>query len=564
MTNAAPATISVGDGCFVTVGQVLVGKYRVERLLGEGGMGVVLAVHHLALSQTFALKVLSPGKAITEEHRVRFAREARAAARLAGPHVVRVVDSGELSDAPFDKTPFLVMEFAAGKDLAEVLDEAMTLPVETAVRYTLQACEALAEAHARGLVHRDLKPSNLLLGEASDGTPLVKLLDFGISKLAEEFEPALTTSQAVMGTPRYMAPEQMRSAKDVDPRSDLWALGVILYEMLAGVTPFDGSTLVELVLAVQQQAPMPLSEVAIGVPDGLVMVVHRLLNKDPDGRFPNVGALAAALAPFSPEDELPRIPRIQRMLARAAAPSERQIPASPSSGTLPVDDPPSGPRGSGSAVSRAAASSNFAGGRERTGPSTDPHAISFPDRPRGATAVGIPPLVRDSDHDRTGDAQTANVIHEEVRKAIRPLPAPDGAPDEEVTLPVSSSRIPILAVAAVFFGALGYGAYRIQNTEVTASPLPSATSAGQASGTPANSLLPLPPTLGSAPGPLVSAAPSASTSARPLAVSSPPTAVPRGRASAIPGPVGGPKPVKSATPPETGDPNDPNGLLGQH
>jgi len=537
VTNAAPATISVGDGSFVTVGQVLVGKYRVERLLGEGGMGVVLAVHHLALGQTFALKVLAPGKAITEEHRVRFAREARAAARLAGPHVVRVVDSGELSEAPFEKTPFLVMEFAAGKDLAEVLDEAMTLPVETAVRYTLQACEALAEAHARGLVHRDLKPSNLLLCEASDGTPLVKLLDFGISKLAEEFEPALTTSQAVMGTPRYMAPEQMRSAKDVDPRSDLWALGVILYEMLAGVTPFDGSTLVELVLAVQQQAPMPLSEVAVGVPDGLVMVVHRLLNKDPEGRFPNVGALAAALAPYAPDDELPRIPRIQRMLARAAAPSERQIPASPSSGTLPTDDVPS------------------------SGPSTDPHAISFPDRPRGATAVGIPSLARGSQDDRTGDARTANVIHEEVRKARPHAAGPpavgnDGL-DEDVTLPVSSSRVPFVIGAALFLGALGYGATRIQNTEVIAPPAPSSIPAPSApsasnSGKNLNSLPLLPPTLGSAPGPV---APSASASA---------SARPPGKGPVVPGPIGGPKPAKSAAPPETGDPNDPNGLLGQH
>jgi serine/threonine-protein kinase len=219
-------------------GEVIATKYRVERVLGAGGMGVVVAAHHLQLETRVAIKFLLPGTLKDADAVARFAREARAAAKITNEHVARVFDVGALETG----APYIVMEFLDGVDLATRLRSQGPLDIEEAVEFLLQICEALAEAHALGIVHRDLKPANLFCFRRPDGLPWIKILDFGISKTlhTEGFsaQAAFTQSAAIMGSPRYMSPEQMQSARNVDARSDIWALGIVLYELLAGRPPF--------------------------------------------------------------------------------------------------------------------------------------------------------------------------------------------------------------------------------------------------------------------------------------------------------------------------------------
>lgn len=212
-------------------GELLAGKYRVERLIGEGGMGVVLAARHEGLNTNVAIKLLREQALGHSDIVGRFMREARAAVSLRSEHVARVFDVGTLEDG----RPYIVMERLEGKDLGDVIEQDPPLAVSVAVDYVMQACEAIAEAHAAGIIHRDLKPKNLFLTHAVHGRPLVKVLDFGISKVDPSKSPnemALTRTTEVIGSPSYMSPEQLRSARNVDARTDIWALGVILYELL--------------------------------------------------------------------------------------------------------------------------------------------------------------------------------------------------------------------------------------------------------------------------------------------------------------------------------------------
>ncbi|RYE81850.1 MAG: serine/threonine protein kinase, partial [Myxococcales bacterium] len=281
----------------------------IERVLGQGGMGLVLQARHAQLGQPVAIKVIRPGAGVDAESNARFLREAWAAATLNSEHIVRVSDVGVLPSG----APFMVMEYIEGQDLARLAAARGPLPWGEAIGYVLEACVGLAEAHARGIVHRDLKPSNLFLAQQS-GTVRLKVLDFGIAKApvarsavtAGHDVPsssggalALTGAVGLLGTPYYMAPEQFRSARDVDGRADVWALGVILHELLAGALPFPGRTLDEVLAAMAAGAP----DVRRGRPDvpaGVAQVIQACLQPDLSRRVPTVGRLAAALAPFVP------------------------------------------------------------------------------------------------------------------------------------------------------------------------------------------------------------------------------------------------------------------------
>ena len=282
----------------VQPGDVVAGKYRVERVLGSGGMGVVVAATHLELDQLVALKFILPQALSGKGNVERFMREARAAVRLKSEHVARVYDVGR--DA--EDRPFMVLELLEGMDLAKLNKQKGPLPVADAVEYMLQACEALVEAHAAGIVHRDLKPQNLFVTRRLNGTPLVKVLDFGIAKAigpGAAGQLSLTDSAAIIGSPLYMAPEQMRSARTAEIRSDIWALGVILFELLGGQLPFDGETVTEVCIRVVNEQPAALVSLRPALDPALIAIVMRCLEKEPEARWHNVSGLAAALEPFS-------------------------------------------------------------------------------------------------------------------------------------------------------------------------------------------------------------------------------------------------------------------------
>jgi serine/threonine-protein kinase len=256
-------------------------------------MGLVFEAEHLRLRQSVAIKFLRPEVLAMPDAMERFEREARASCRIRGPHVVHVLDV----DTDECGRPFMVMELLRGRDLEAELRARGALPVCEAADWILQACAAVTEAHQAGIVHRDLKPSNLFLAEEFGGR-VVKVLDFGISKIQVDSEPAVTGVAVTMGTPLYMSPEQVRSSRDVDGRTDVWSLGVILYELIAGAPPFSGTTTAAIAAIVADATP-GLRESFPHVPPELEKVVMTALAKSADHRFPTAEALAAALMPFA-------------------------------------------------------------------------------------------------------------------------------------------------------------------------------------------------------------------------------------------------------------------------
>jgi eukaryotic-like serine/threonine-protein kinase len=288
-------------------------------------MGVILLAHHEALDQRVAIKVILED--LTEEKQVvvRFTREARAAAKLQSEHVVRVTDVGEFEGVG----PYMVMEYLSGTDFGSLLADRGAFPVSEAVDYLLEAIDAIAEAHSVGIVHRDLKPANLFLARRKDGTKVVKVLDFGISKMDPlpgnvADEHALTSAKAILGTPSYMSPEQLRSAKGVDARADIWSLGVVLYELLTKVRPFDGDTFGELFTSVVSRDPKPLRAHRANIPAGLEAIVLRCLRRDPGERYADVAELAQALLPFGSGRTSKEVARATALLCN----SERDAPSS--------------------------------------------------------------------------------------------------------------------------------------------------------------------------------------------------------------------------------------------
>jgi serine/threonine-protein kinase len=269
----------------VEPGSVLAGRYRVDRVIGSGGMGIVLKAVHIHLKQPVAIKLLLPRMVHHEKVVHRFVREARLACRLKNEHVARVTDVGTLEGG----VPFMVLEYLEGMDLWHLSRSPLT--IGEIIDLVLQACEALAEAHSLGIVHRDIKPANLFVTERADRTRLLKVLDFGTSKSA--LGVPLTGARTSLGTPAYMSPEQIRSSRGVDHRSDLWSLGVVLYQLLQGALPFTGDTLRAMALSILND---PLPELTVPLPGALDEIIRRCLEKDPARRYRNVADLAHAIA----------------------------------------------------------------------------------------------------------------------------------------------------------------------------------------------------------------------------------------------------------------------------
>jgi serine/threonine-protein kinase len=300
-------------------GDVIARKYRITSVIGEGGMGTVFAAHHELLDVPVAVKVLSSSLVRTPGVVDRFSREARAVARLKSEHVARVMDVGTLDGGQ----PYIVMELLEGEDLRERLTRVGPLPVQQAVDTIMQVLEAMAHAHGAGIVHRDLKPENLFVTTASDGTEVVKVLDFGVAKLSQAAHSpdssqlrALTVEYTTLGSPHYMAPEQVRDSSQIDHRADLWALGAILYELITGREAFPGESVGEIFGSVMRETPTPIEVLRPDAPWELDAAVACCLTRDPNGRFANVAEMAYALAPLASDAWCGYPERIQQTLTR--------------------------------------------------------------------------------------------------------------------------------------------------------------------------------------------------------------------------------------------------------
>jgi eukaryotic-like serine/threonine-protein kinase len=307
--SSTPRSIDAG----VSLGEIFIGKYRIDSILGHGGMGVVALCTHLELNERVAIKMLRRDVLDDPDAVARFMREAQAAVKLKSEFVARVTDVGR-SDTD---VPYMVMEYLEGHDLGELLDERGSIGQPWAVELTLQACEALAEAHSIGIVHRDVKPTNLFVTWRPDGSSLIKVLDFGISKSPIVNAMQLTQTQSLLGTPAYMSPEQMRSARMVDSRTDIWSLGTVLYELLEGRRPFEAESFSEMCVKVAVDPPGTMTN----TPTDLQEVVLRCLAKAPEHRYASMAELARDLVPFShdPHQAQVLVERMSRMLRRSQA-----------------------------------------------------------------------------------------------------------------------------------------------------------------------------------------------------------------------------------------------------
>ncbi|HYQ03185.1 MAG TPA: serine/threonine-protein kinase [Polyangiaceae bacterium] len=305
----------------VREGEVLAGKYRVERIPGRNGLGVLVQVRHMELGQEVTLKFLVPDACVYPEFVQRFIREARSAVKIQGEHVARVTDVGRLESG----APYMVREFLRGPDLSEVLKVRGALPIAEAVDYVIQAAEAVAEAHALGIAHRNLRPTTLVVTRRSDGAPLVKVFDFAAAEAlhVESFTKrsvSLVGSSALLASLPYLSPEQVRDPHNVDFRADVYGLGAVLYELLSGVPPFEAESAPALLAMVAADMPVRLRTLRFGLPAALEEAVMRCLEKSRDLRFASMVELSQALRPFASAESTSSIERIGRLARRSARP----------------------------------------------------------------------------------------------------------------------------------------------------------------------------------------------------------------------------------------------------
>ena len=436
------------------VGKTLAGKYRVDGVIGVGGMGFVLAATHLHIDEPVAVKLLYSSFAQNQEVVKRFIREAKAARKIRSEHVVRVLDVDTLDTG----APYIVMEHLQGQDLEAIIRRLGKQPIATALDVILQASEALAEAHVQKMVHRDLKPANLFVTKRPDGDALVKVLDFGISKVTGAGGADLNVTQAgdaILGSPQYMAPEQLKSLKDVDARTDIWALGSILYEMLTATPPFNATSLPELCTNILERPPPSLRAIRPDVSPGLEAVILQCLAKERDGRPNDIAALATALAPFCPPGvqasagRIAGVFRTARFIGQKAGaggtiaiqaipPASNPNTPPPASDTAPITPHQNNPRISSPPSTQQPKS---------TPPPTMPSAIA-------QTIAQPPPKI-------IGVATTGNAFSKD-RVSARPPPPPAN--------PVAAVAVAVGAVVAIALVVIFVGIPWARSRHTTATP----------------------------------------------------------------------------------------------
>jgi eukaryotic-like serine/threonine-protein kinase len=307
MNSIAPRRADLAPGIIVG------GKYAVERIVGSGGMGIVAKAYDTASHRRVAIKTVAPDTLLNPDVVQRFMREARSVSRIRGDHVARIFDVGVFEEG----APYMVLEYLEGIDLQKYLAKHGPLAVVHVVRFVLEACEALAEAHAAKIVHRDLKPANLFLARTAKGGTAIKVLDFGVSKLLDD---PMTSTMQMLGTAMYMSPEQLRSSKQVDERADIWALGVIMYELLVGKTPFAGKTMYQIAQSILANELTPLRSVRPDVSVDLERAIMQCLRSDPAERTGSVLELARALEPMARKRDRRSVQSIA-LIAAGASPA---------------------------------------------------------------------------------------------------------------------------------------------------------------------------------------------------------------------------------------------------
>jgi serine/threonine-protein kinase len=408
---------------------LIAGKYRVSRAIGQGGMGVVVEARHTTLDERVAIKMLLPAYAAHPEATPRFIREAKAAVRIKSAHVARVSDVGTTEDG----RPYMVMEYLEGCDAGQLLRDVGPLPISDAVELVIQACDAIAEAHGIGIVHRDLKPANLFVTRHTDGSPFVKVLDFGISKMVEEGVDALTRSATTVGSALYMSPEQMKQSRSVDHRTDIYALGITLFELLAHRHPFMAETYAALCVEVVTGTPTPLCQLRPDVPEALARVIERAYARDREHRYSSIAELMVALAPWAPESVKPLIER----QARAAGLVQRgaQLPI-PAATPAPSGEP------TGAQFASATTNRRTGTGERRTGLSAL-LAVGFLIVVVGVIGVGLAVRTQLASPEPPASATGTPVVETAVVAAAPPpVVEPSSAPPPSASAATSASAEP--------------------------------------------------------------------------------------------------------------------------